>query len=53
MDREDCIHKLKLNLKRELQFLNNLVAQIEKLEIQNDQEIINWLDELNKLSVKF
>lgn len=33
--------------------IDAILASIEKLGWQNEQVVINWLDELNKRSIKF
>ncbi len=33
--------------------IDSMLTSIETLGWQNDQAVINWLDELNKRSVKF
>lgn len=52
-DKETKILLLKKCLIRELQNLKCLMQTIEYFKLENDQDVLNWLDELNKLSVKY
>ena len=46
------LHKFKLQLRREIEYLKSIVKRIEDNNLENDQEVIDWFDELNALSVK-
>lgn len=36
-----------------IKMLNELTRQIEKADLQNEQFVLDWLDELNEISVKW
>ena len=46
------LHKFKLQLRREIEYLNSIVNKIEEHHLENDQEVLDWFDALNKISVK-
>lgn len=46
------LHKFKLQLRREIEYLNSIVNKIEEHNLENDQEVLDWFDALNKISVK-
>lgn len=46
------LHKFKLQLRREIEYLNSIVSKIEEHHLENDQEVLDWFDALNKISVK-
>lgn len=36
-----------------IKMLNELMNQIEKADLKNEQFVLDWLDKLNELSVKW
>lgn len=46
------LHKFKLQLRREIEYLNSIVQKIENNNLEHDQEVLDWFDSLNKISVK-
>jgi hypothetical protein len=46
------LHKFKLQLRREIEYLNSIVNKIEEHHLENDQEVLDWFDALNKISVR-
>lgn len=48
-EKNRLIHMCEMSIK----MINELMRQIEKEELQNEQFVINWLDKLNEISVKY
>lgn len=36
-----------------IRMLEELMSQIEKAKLQNEQFVLDWLDKINELSVKY
>ena len=36
-----------------IKMLNELMEQIEEAKLQNEQFVLDWLDKINELSVKY
>lgn len=43
----------KMQLEREIEHIEYLLAKIEKEHVENEQYVLDFLDKLNKLSVKY
>lgn len=46
-------HRLWTMCQMSISMLEELMNQIEKEELQNEQFVLDWLDKINKLSVKW
>lgn len=51
--REDLIESLKLETKIEIQNIEKLILMVKNNSLTNEQWFLDFLDELNNLSVKY
>lgn len=51
--REDLIESLKLETKIEIQNIEKLILMVKNNSLTNEQWFLDFLDELNDLSVKY